>query len=87
MKIYEKTFSNFKFYEYIEMKILTLSWRGPLSYRNQSTDLLHKSMDWFLYDNGPRHERVKLLNQAHPVYILKLILLDYIENQRWTKLN
>ena len=32
--------------------ILTLSWRWPLSYRNQSIDLLHKSMDWFLYDNG-----------------------------------
>ena len=30
---------------------LTLSWRRPLSYRNQS---------WFLYDNGLRHERVKL---------------------------
>ena len=43
---------------------LTLSWRGPLSYRNQSIDLqsidlLCKSMDWFLYDNSPRHERVK----------------------------
>ena len=33
---------------------------GAVSYRNQSTDLLCKSMDWFLYDNGPRHERVKL---------------------------
>ena len=32
---------------------------GPLSYRNQSIDLLHKSMEWFLYDNGLRHERVK----------------------------
>ena len=39
---------------------LTLSWRRPLSYRNQSIDLLDKSMDWFLYDNGVRHERVKL---------------------------
>ena len=38
---------------------LTLSWRRPLSYRNQSTDLQSKSMDWFLYDNGLRHERVK----------------------------
>ena len=38
---------------------LTLSWRRPLSYRNQSIDLLRKSMGWFLYDNGPRHERVK----------------------------
>ena len=32
---------------------------GALSYRNQSIDLLRKSMDWFLYDNGLRHERVK----------------------------
>ena len=28
----------------------------PLSYRNQS-----RSMDWFLYDNGLRHERVKVI--------------------------
>ena len=42
-----------------EMKLrLTLSWRRPLSYRNQSTDLRSKSMDWFLYDNGLRHERI-----------------------------
>ena len=38
---------------------LTLLWRRPLSYKNQSMDLLCKSMDWFLYDNGPRHERAK----------------------------
>ena len=38
---------------------LTLSWRGPKSYRNQSIDLQSKSMDWFLYDIGLRHERVK----------------------------
>ena len=40
---------------------LTLSWRRPLSYRNQSIDLLCKSMECFLYDNGLRHERVKRL--------------------------
>ena len=28
--------------------------------RNQSIDLESKSMDWFLYDNGIRHERVKV---------------------------
>ena len=39
--------------------VLTLSWRRPLSYRNQSIDLQSKSLDWFLYDNGLRHERVK----------------------------
>ena len=38
---------------------LTLSWQRPLSYRNQSIDLLRKSMDWFLYDKGVRQERVK----------------------------
>ena len=38
--------------------ILTLSWRRPLSYRNQSIDLICKSMDWFLHDNGLRHDRV-----------------------------
>ena len=40
---------------------LTVSWRGPLSYRNESIDLESKSIDWFLYDNGLRHERVKFL--------------------------
>ena len=34
------------------------SWRGPLSYRNKSTDLQSKSVDWFLYDYGLHHERV-----------------------------
>ena len=38
---------------------LTLSWRRPLSYRNQSIDLRSKSMNWYLYDNGLRHEKVK----------------------------
>ena len=37
---------------------LTRSWRRPISYRNQSIDLQSKSMDWFLHDNGLRHERV-----------------------------
>ena len=39
---------------------LILSWRRSLSYRNQSIDSRSKSMDWFLYDNGLRHERVNL---------------------------
>ena len=41
---------------------LTLSWRWQLSYRNQSIDLLCKSMDWFLYDSELRQERV---NNTH----------------------
>ena len=30
-----------------------------VSYGNQSIDLLRKSMDWFLYDNGLHHESFK----------------------------
>ena len=52
-----------KFETSFHVKIkLTLSWRRPLSYRNQSMNLLPKSMDWFLYDNGLRHERVNNSN-------------------------
>ena len=40
---------------------LTLSRRRPWSYRSQSINLLCKSMDWFLYDNGLRHESVKAI--------------------------
>ena len=39
--------------------MFNLSRRRPLSFRNQSINLLCKSMDWFLYNNGLRHERVK----------------------------
>ena len=40
------------------IKTLTLSWRRSLSFRNQSFDLLCKSVDWFLYNRDLRHERV-----------------------------
>ena len=64
-------FLNFKEYNGLNIflhffPILTLSWRKPLSYKNQSIDLQCKSMDWFLYDNGLRQVRVKTtyLNQS-----------------------
>ena len=41
------------------LSTLTLSWQRLWSYRNQSVDLLRKSMDQFLHDNDFRHERVK----------------------------
>ena len=53
-------------------KNLTLSWRRSLSYRNQSTDLQSKSMNWFLYDKDLRHERVKIIlafNQYHAIHL------------------
>ena len=49
-------------------------WRRPFSYRNQSIYLLRKSMDWFLYDNGLRHERVKFWKDNTPLYINKFSL-------------
>ena len=52
---------------------LTLSWRRLLPYRNQSIDLLCKSMDWFLYDKGLPHERVKTLSNIHDITICEKI--------------
>ena len=52
---------------------LTLSRRRPISCRNQSIDLLWKSMDWFLYDIGLRRERVKrcvIVTYKHGIYEL-----------------
>ena len=42
-----------------EKNALTYSRWRLLSYRNQSIDFRSKLMDWFLYDNGLRHERIK----------------------------
>ena len=42
--------------------LLTLSRRRTIAYRNQSINLLCKSMDWFLYDIGLRRERVKWIS-------------------------
>ena len=53
--IYLKRTVNQPFLELSHLS-LTLSRRRPLSYRNQSIDLLCKPMDWFLYDNGLRHQ-------------------------------
>ena len=52
-------------------RLLTLSWRRPLSCRNLSIDLLLKSMDWFLYDTGRRHERVKAHQDGKKVWIMR----------------
>ena len=54
---------------------LTLSWRRPISHRNQSFDLLRKSMDWFLYDIDLRHERVKRL-----IWVVNLFLFYVRKN-------
>ena len=60
-----------KFYELTFL--LTLSWRRPLLYRNQSIDLQSKSMDWFLYDNGLRRERVRRIT------VLRLLCFFWVQ--------
>ena len=44
----------------VEKEDLTVSWQRFLSYRNQSTDLHGKSMEWFLYVKDLLHENVNL---------------------------
>ena len=48
----------------------------PISYRNQSIDLLGKSMDWFLYDIGLGHEGVKSDKQVLLVQFILLLKID-----------
>ena len=56
MRVCTSMYAHFDFWS-----CLKLSRRRPLSYKNQSIDLLCKSVDWFLYDNGLRLERVKFI--------------------------
>ena len=63
--------SEFKFEQVMEWVQLTVSWRRPLSYRNQFIDLLRKSMDWFLYDSGLCHGRVNYRAQQNlPISVI-----------------
>ena len=78
---------------------LNLSWRRPLLSRNQSIDLLCKSIDWFLYDRDLRHERVKgvklkqwrkkrLRHRCFSVNITKFLRTPFfIEHHRWLLLS
>ena len=45
--------------DYQFQRELINSFIKSLSCRNQSFDLLYKSMDWFLYNRDLRHERIK----------------------------
>ena len=46
-------------YLIFKFKFINSFMTKSLLYRNQSNNLLCKSMDWFLYDRDLRHERVK----------------------------
>ena len=58
--------------------LLTLLWRRPLPYRKQSIDLQSKSVDWFLYDNGLRHERVNSIIIITAITFICLVLLFFV---------
>ena len=61
LKIFKETSISRSLHTLIKLYLhLTLSWRWALSYSKQSIDLRSKLMGWFLYDNGLRHERVKV---------------------------
>ena len=68
---------------------LASSWRRSLSYRNESIDLLCKSMDWFLYDRALRHERIKkswewnILPMANWKELRKKLLCSHFEKKGW----
>ena len=66
-----QTFPYNFFESFLSPIILTLSWRRSLLYRNHSIDLLSKLTDWFLYDRGYHHERVK-----HSSGIIRMRMLN-----------
>ena len=69
----------------ITIGCLTLSWRGPLSYRNQSIELLCILMDWFLYDNGFCQERVNVVSKSSRLTHL-LPLISYYTLTKYQKI-
>ena len=62
---------------------LTLSWWRSLSYRNQSTDLQSKSMDWFLYDRDICHERV--ITEERDIFTTLLSTYGETFSWKWLK--
>ena len=67
--------------------LLTLSWRRPLSYRTQSIVLVGKSMDWFLYDNGLRHEIVKSKDFLYKIFMNIFYKTELLRRYRLKNLN
>ena len=66
-------------YKCIQVTKHTLSWWRFLSCRrNQSTDLLYKSMDWSLYDQDFRHKRDKTLFTYHTPKVCSYMLQSRI---------
>ena len=68
--------------------VLTLSWRGSLSYRNQPIDLQNKSVDWFPFDRDFCHERVEGLIKSVILFLQNVLRIPwnwiyFIVNSTW----
>ena len=71
------------------LRTLTLSWRRPLSYRNQSIDLPSKSMDWFLYETASVMKGLNLDNKKpffgrSPYLVTASVYIRQV-SKRWLK--
>ena len=66
---------------------LIISWRRSLSYRDQSTGLLFKSMNWFLFDRGPCHERINASIQSTHGLLMKFVVAIYFKVVQINDLN
>ena len=69
-----------------QTKSLTLSWQRSLSYRNQSIELLFKSMDRFLNDRDLRHKRVNIFMVRLGNSIGECLLMTQLGHLRTLKL-
>ena len=74
-KCIQKDTSGMKWFKQLSSH-LTHSWRRSLLYRNKSTVLHSKSMDWFLYDTDFLNERVNSLEH----YIQLAVLNGTLKN-------
>ena len=71
---------------------LTFLWRRFLSYRNQSTDLQSKSVDWFLNDKDVSNERVNCvvidalhISCSYPIFMQFVIFVCFVWIQKFTR--
>ena len=75
----------------LRMISLSLTRQRSLSYRNQSNDLLCKSMHWFLYDRDLRHKKLNGKLVFFWCRILTSIEINppafVVQSQRWKHQN
>ena len=61
-------------------------WRS-LSYRNHSSDLFCKSVDWFLYDRDLCHKRIKAFHSSEVIFFLPVEIFVVLHTHYLVKKN